>query len=120
MEAHGHVRLDEYNKIRFDAVRQRAIIARENKIFKQWNDRTVLQWKTWRDHVFKRQDPGVQQQIPETFGGYSYFIEEKEYPPLIAKELKPGDEQRYVTYNRMLSRTLSERETVLDIVDDLL
>ena len=52
----------------------------------------MLQWKIWRDHVFKRQDPGIAEQIPESFGGFTYFITQNEYPESIKKDLRPGEE----------------------------
>ena len=41
-EAHGHVKHDEYNQIRYNKLKQSAIIGRENKIFKKWNEFTIL------------------------------------------------------------------------------
>lgn len=63
----------------------------------------------------------MQEQIPESFGGYTYFIKEKEYPQQIKRELKASDEQNYITYNRVAehSKTEANSETVLDIVEDL-
>ena len=65
VSSHGHTRLDEYNNIRYDKRWQKRIIAREEKIFKKWSAQTIIQQKHWREHVFKRTDPGIVEQIPE-------------------------------------------------------
>ena len=59
---------------------QKNIIKREEKQWKRWTEMTVLQWKAWREHVFKRTDPGTSEQIPEIFGDFVYFIREKPFP----------------------------------------
>ena len=38
---------------------------------------TILQYKEWQDHVYKRTDPGIVDQIPEKYGQYIYFVREK-------------------------------------------
>jgi len=71
---HGHARSDYYHDIRHDKKWQKQIITREDKIFKKWTDMTIIQWKHWKDHVFKRTDPGLVAQVPEKYGEYMYFI----------------------------------------------
>ena len=40
---------------------------------------TMTQWRHWKDHVFKRTDPGIVEQVPEKYGDFMYFITEKEF-----------------------------------------
>ena len=56
---HGHTRFDEYNAIRYDKEWQERIIEREEAIFEKWSEITSTEQKIWRDHVFKRTDPGI-------------------------------------------------------------
>lgn len=40
---------------------------------------TILQQKQWSDHLNQRSDPGMQEQVPERFGKYVYFLREKAF-----------------------------------------
>ncbi len=40
---------------------------------------TILQYKEWKEHVFKRTDPGLQDQIPEKYGEFIYFVRENNF-----------------------------------------
>ena len=98
-EHHGHVRRDEYNRIRCDTEWQQRIIQRERKIFKQWSEITAVHWQHWKDHTFKRSDPGIVEQIPERYGDYVYFVREKQFPPetRIRTEYTKRGAQKYST-----------------------
>lgn len=80
IENHGHVRRDLYNSIRHDKQWQKRIIEREEGIFKNWEELTKREFAQWKEHVFRRTDPGMVDQIPEKFGDYIYFVKEKELP----------------------------------------
>ena len=51
------------------------------------------QWQSWRNHVFKRTDPGVSEQTPESIGDFYYFIDQKPLPA-IKQNLSPMKQEQ--------------------------
>ena len=123
---HGHFKKDLYNNIRFDQSWQERIIKREGEIFDQWKTLTEKNWASWKTHVFKRTDPGMQEQIPEKYGDYVYFVKERQFPNNQNRDrlgVAGSGPSSYIVYCRyrldeVKSRN-QEEESVLDIVDDL-
>lgn len=72
---HGHVKIDNLNKIKDSTTLMKNSIEYENSIFKKWSKFLQISLKEWENEVYSRQQIGSfeEEDINEKIGDYIYF-----------------------------------------------